>query len=222
MTFAKSLSFAAPFVLALAFMGQNAQTYAGVVAAEEATKLLAKSMSMEDKCKFLSAAQHEELSGFVAKAEIAMVAKSSTEKAKALIATGRALGRSATCSDQDHEDVIDIIAAAQQASANLAQPAKPAATPVKSNPPAPVKPEAKKPVLVSVPTPVRGSLGQYAAMTEHYYKARRCNSMTFASISGLYKNVVATHHNVVASFGVSAVRAVMQKSETKANAARCS
>ena len=85
------------------------------IAAEQATQLLARSQALEEKCKFLTAAQREELSAFVAKAEVAMVAKSSVNSTKSLITIGRAQGKSATCTDAERADLIDIISAAQQA-----------------------------------------------------------------------------------------------------------
>ena len=198
------------------------------IAAEQATQLLARSQSLEEKCKFLSAAQRDELSAFVAKAEVAMVARSSVKATKALINVGRAQGKAAACNDTERADIIDIISAAQQATSRKIQmvqttaPAKPIALATKIEKPKPLFSVIKKPIVETKSEPIKSGLDQYAQLTQRYYLARRCNSMSYGSINSLYKNVVSTHRSVVASFGVPAVRAVMQQSEHKASATHCS
>ncbi len=223
------ISFVSPLLITIAFMAHQSQGFAAVIGAEEATKLLAKSQSVEEKCKFLTASQHDELSAFVAKAEIAMVAKSSTANAKSIIAAGRASGQNASCSDFELAEIIDIIGAAHQATSATAQasPSPTSATqrvvPKKtmvSEIPA-SKPIEKTQKLIDLRTPQTAGLSRYEALTQRYYLARRCKTMTYGSITGLYKDVVSIHKNVVASYGVSAVRAVMSKSESKANASSC-
>jgi hypothetical protein len=201
--------------------------FAEPIAAEQATQLLARSQAMEEKCKFLTSVQRDELSAFVAKAEVAMVAKSSVKATKALISNGRAKAAGASCNDAERADIVDIISAAQQAISRKVQivqapvPNKPIVVATQIEKPKPVTAILKKPVDVK-PSPVKSGLSQYAQLTQRYYLARRCNSMSSGSINSLYKNVVSTHRSVVASFGVPAVRAVMQQSENQANGARCS
>jgi hypothetical protein len=198
------------------------------IAAEQATQLLARSQSLEEKCKFLLPAQRDELSAFVAKAEVAMVARSSVKATKALINVGRAQGKAAACNDAERADVVDIISAAQQATSRKIQmvqttvPNKPITLATTIEKPKPIFSVYKKPIVETKPEPIKSGLGQYAQLTQRYYLARRCNSMSYGSINSLYKNVVSTHRLVVASFGVPAVRAVMQQSEHQANAAHCS
>ena len=196
------------------------------IAAEQATQLLARSQAIEERCKFLTSVQRDELSAFVAKAELAMVARSSVNSAKALISSGRAQAVGALCNNAEHAEIVDIISAAQQATSHQVQTAAlqtpttqaVAATQIEKS--KPVISILKNPVDVKL-APVKSGLGQYAQLTQRYYLARRCNSMSFSSINSLYRTVVSTHRNVVASFGVPAVRAVMQQSEHQASAAHC-
>jgi hypothetical protein len=197
------------------------------IAAEQATQLLARSQSLEEKCKFLLPAQRDELSAFVAKAEVAMVARSSVKATKALINVGRAQGKAAACNDAERADVVDIISAAQQATSRKIQmvqttvPSKPITLATTIEKTKPLFSVFKKPIVETKPEPIKSGLGQYAQLTQRYYLARRCNSMSYGSINSLYKNVVSTHRLVVASFGVPAVRAVMQQSEHQANTTHC-
>jgi hypothetical protein len=224
MTFAKRVMLLTPLYLAVTF-----SAHAETVGAQQATQLLARSQALEEKCHFLSASQHEELSTYVAKAEVAMVAKSSAETTKAIMTSGRAQGKAAACNDNERADIINIMGAAQQAMsqaqvASVEQPAQPRqmlpAPAVK-----PVKLSMAKDLKLAPPklprSAAKGALGQYAALTERYYLARRCNSLSYGAINGLYRNVVSSHGQVVSSFGVPAVRAVMLQSESRANASSC-
>ncbi len=216
------------FLLTTLTMAMPLTASAEPIAAEQATQLLARSQALEEKCKFLSAAQRDELSAFVAKAEVAMVARSSVKATKTLISVGRAQGNAAACNDVERADIVDIISAAQQATSRKIQmvqttaPTKPIALATKIEKPKPLFSVFKKPIVETKSEPVQSGLGQYAQLTQRYYLARRCNSMSNAAINSLYKNVVSTHRNVVATFGVPAVRSVMQQSEHQANAAHCS
>ncbi len=195
------------------------QTLATTLAAEQATEMLARAQAIQQKCKFLTASQNEELSSFIAKAEIAMVSKSSTKFTKTIIANGRAQGQKAACSDVERADVIDVIIAAQQATAgNKAAESKP----VRIEKPILIIPATKKSTSEPKQKPAHADgLAQYAQLTKRYYLARRCNSMSMGSINSLYKSVVATHLNVVSNFGAPAVRNVMQQSEQSANQSSC-
>ena len=239
MKFVNRLALVTPLLVSFAFTAQQSAGFAAAIGAEEATKLLARSQSLEENCKFLTASQSDELAAFVAKAEIAMVAKSSAASAKSLIAEGRAQGRSAPCSDSEHADVVSIINAAHRATSNSAQmvakikpvlePVAPNTSPkkiavgfVKVDTPDRVKPIEKKAKIISARIVQSGGLSRYAALTQRYYLARKCNSMSFASITSLYKDVVATHKNAVASFGVPTVKSVMSQSASKATGLSCS
>lgn len=190
------------------------KTSAATLAAEQATEMLARAQAIQQKCKFLNASQHEALSSFVAKAEIAMVSKSSIKFTKATIANGRAQGQKATCSDIERADIIDVINAAQQATAGSKQ--------VRTEKPIQIIPVTKKSSAQPTQKPIRADgLAQYAQLTKRYYLARRCNSMSVSSINNLYKSVVATHRNVVTNFGVASVRNIMQQSEQRANQSSC-
>jgi hypothetical protein len=195
------------------------QASAATFAAEQATEMLARAHAVQQKCKFLTANQNEELSRFVARAEIAMVSKSSTKATKAIIANGRAQGQKAACSDTERTDILDILNAAQQASAGTRPPT---AKPVSIEKPRVAVVAVKKPTLEPVQKSVTtGGLAQYAQLTKRYYLARRCGSMSMSSINSLYRNVVATHRKVVSNFGVPAVRNIMQDSEQRANQSSC-
>jgi hypothetical protein len=199
----------------LAGFSAASQTYAATVAAAQATEMLARAYAVQQKCRFLNERQNEMLSSFVAKAEIAMVSQSSSKFTKSIIANGRNQGKKAICSSVERADSIDIINAAQQATART--------EPVKVKNSIRIIPAAKK----SAPQATQSYFGtnglaQYAQLTKRYYLARRCGSMSASAINTLYRSVVTRHRNVLSNFGVPAVRNIMQQSERSANQSSCS
>ncbi len=210
-----------PGVLALAGFASSAMSANG--GAEAAAQLLAKAKVADSKCHYLESADTEELSSLVARAEIALANQSDVAHTKSTMAAGRAAGQSANCSPEMKAEVESILSAARAASQAAgsdpvsSQPAEPTVTAVN---PQPAKATTAEPVQ-SKPH-ASGGLATYAAMTERYYRARRCNSMPRQAMNSFYQNVVATHHMMVKTYGVSAVAAVMHQSESTADHQGCS
>ena len=140
------------------------------------------------------------------------------------MAAGRAAGRSAACTDQMRAEVESVLSAARQASqmsgaaVNTEQTRSSSVT--ISSPPAPIPPNSEQ--LNSAPKhKISGGLETYAAMTERYYRARRCFSMPRNQMNSFYQEIVATHHVMVRTYGVKAVAAVMHQSESSADHQGC-
>jgi hypothetical protein len=230
---------ALPCVFAFAMSIQAASAENG--GAETAAKLLAKSQAADTKCHYLSSADHGDLASLVARAEVALAGQTDIAKTKRTMAVGREQGRSAKCDPAQAKDIADIIAAARAASQNTPQitaaapepqanvavansapsstvQPKPVVTP--ANPAAPVVARTKQTSPVSKPH-VSGGLEIYASMTERYYKARRCNSMSRWAMNSFYHQVVSTHYAMVKNYGVRAVADVMHQSESTANRQVC-
>ena len=187
---------------------------AETVGAEQATELLARSEALEAKCKFLTGAQHEDLSSFLARAEVALVAKTSVDTAKAVLARGRSAGQTATCSDAEHADMINVLAAATEASG-----AAPHRNMVAD------KPAATRPLILFERQPTKTyakpALQNYASMTLRYYLERRCNNMQPSAMASFYQNIVSTHKQVVAQFGAATIAPIMAESQARAAAMSC-
>ena len=139
-------------------LSANAET----IGAEMASKLLARSQALDSKCRFLDASQRDQLLGFVSKAEVALVSKSSVETSKSTFAAGHAEGLAASCSETEKTEMLSILAAASEASA--------AATPV-VNPVVAVA--TTEPQFATKSLKIKGALSQYAAITAKYYLALR-------------------------------------------------
>ena len=227
------------------FMGTlNAVAFAEPVTPEQATELLAKSQTIDSKCSFLNTAAHNDLSHFVARAEIALATQQSVATASAALARGKALGKAATCGDAERVEVSGILAAAKSASLQApqsmpqvaavepqpvatleppidqsAEPGMLAAVEVKPRlSGAPVKKVAVKPLKLNL---AKG-LGSYVNLTQRYYLERRCGSMGSHAIAALYQNVVATHNRTLQAFGRASTAAAMHRAEALAATQSCS
>jgi hypothetical protein len=221
------------------FLAVQPPAYAVELAAEQATELLARSQALNEKCNFFNSVDRDELSGYAARAELALARRESVDITKQILARGRSAAKTTPCSETERAGISEILATAREAAAMAAAAPKPkAAAPVEKVQvaqvvmrPAPVtksKPDKLR-VLVNVEAepPKKmlrkqvAGLNQYANITERYFTARRCGTMSARAISNFYQTVVASHKQVVSNFGRAAVADVMQQSESKANARSC-
>jgi hypothetical protein len=205
-----------PFILSANILfGMQSQAMATELPAEQATELLAKSQALDAKCKFLSNAERDDLASFVARAELSLAQRESVALTKQALARGYKAGNSATCSAAEHTDILNILVAARTAVAQaphvMIQPKKIRTSTKVETAPHNVSPPQSN-----------ASLASYAKMTQTYYLARRCGSMSPRAISNFYRTIVRTHNKVLSSFGRAAVASVMQQSESKAGTQRCS
>ncbi len=216
---------------ATAMLSTQQQAFADDAQAQQAIKLLARSESLDLKCNFLKSADRDELTALMARAELAMAKRTSVDITKSAMAIGHASGKNATCTDAEHADLNVILSSAKQAAAQVSVPPvqeqvaaivppKPAAQPLKP-PRIKVILNAEAASEPKIKSPTKAGLAQYASLTERYYLARRCGSMSAREISGFYQTVINTHQAVLSTFGRNAVATVMQQSETKANAQSC-
>ena len=216
------LSIAVPGLLALLIF--VSPTLAQTVGASTAAQLLAKTQVVDSKCHYLGSSQHDELSSLVAKAEVALASQSDVATTKSTMAAGRASGRSAVCSDVLKAEVESVLSAALQASQMSGSAVNPeqarGSTVTISSQPTPNL-QTSEPAIAVPKRKFIGGLETYAAMTERYYKARRCFSMPRNQMNSFYQEVVATHQVMVKTYGIKAVATVMHQSESSADHQAC-
>jgi hypothetical protein len=219
-----------PIIIAgLFLLGLQPQAYANDGVAELAASLLAKTQAADAKCKFLSKAEHDEISIFVARAEVALASRESISATKLALSRGAAAGRQVQCDAAERADISNVLSAARAAVSPAparAAPAKPLSPKVIVQAAAKVEPAATKPKKTMVMSETisvkkQSGLKAYASLTERYYLARRCGNMSQRQIANFYQSVVNTHHQVLSSFGRGAVANVMHQSESKASGKSC-
>jgi hypothetical protein len=134
-------------LIALAVPSLASNTPAG-----DAMQALAKSMAIDGKCNFLSRADHDKLSIFLARAELSLAQKESVTAAKSALAAGRSAAAGTTCAETDRADITSIYEGAKMASVRKPVLPAPAVSPAEPVPEPQVA--AAPPVKVEVPVAI--------------------------------------------------------------------
>jgi hypothetical protein len=185
----------------------------------EAVALLAKTKYSDAKCRYLSEADHEELSDYVAKGEIAAAEHEGVSAAKSAIAAGRVKGEAALCGPESRAEVEETLRAAREAivTAQLRSSIAPEAA---SSGQSRLAGRTKSLGNQSL-TAEADRLALYRQQATAYYIERRCGHLSYKEAAGFWQRIVARHKIVLARYGAGAVRAALQKAEAAASARRC-
>ena len=219
-----------PFI-ATAFCSINpakAETFTPIAAIE----LLSKSKASDAKCRYLAGDESQELSDYLARAEIAAATQTSVAETQAAITTGRAAGSASLCGPQSLADVRATLNAAREAMASLASVEETAEKePVAA--PEPVKVIAKAPEqkvksvrLLKAATAAKkqtqpGSLNTYAAAAIGYYVDQRCHHLSASQVRRYYAGILRRHHSALAATGKKAVGDMLRNAEARAGTVSC-
>jgi outer membrane biosynthesis protein TonB len=215
----------------------------------EATTLLSKSHALNLKCNILGDADGQQLRDFVARAEISLAEKVSVAVARKAIASGRADAQTATCDDASRKMVGDVLAAAKTAvetpviAEKPAEPEKPETTALAVAEPAPAAPKViakpAKPIsLIKPRTPpvqvkpttttksvkplkAKPGLQAYAQVAETYYAALKCRDLSRGKMQRLYKTVLASHQQALASNRPGDIKAMLRNAEARGGSRSC-
>ncbi len=215
----------------------------------EATMLLSKSHALNLKCNILGDADGQQLRDFVARAEISLAEKVSVAVARKAIASGRADAQTATCDDASRKMVGDVLAAAKTAvetsviAEKPVEPEKPETTALAVAEAAPAAPKViakpAKPIsLIKPRTPLeqvkpttatksvkplkaKPGLQAYAQVAEIYYAALKCRDLSRGKMQRLYKTVLASHQQALASNRSGDIKAMLRNAEARAGSRSC-
>ncbi len=180
---------------------------AETVGIERALELLAKSAVVDSKCKVLTVSERDELSTYVAKAEIAAAEKTTLKVTRSALSAGKKQGQAATCGTGASYEVKQTLVAAREAID--------AATQQESEPS-----EAVAAVLAPAPA-AKNTLSAFEEVIEVYFLERRCTYLSKRKINQFYKAVVRNHGVAVSEFGKPAVSKVMKAAEARSNYQSC-
>jgi hypothetical protein len=98
-----------------ALVAFNAPGQAAALSPEKATELLAKAWMVDNRCDVLGKEDRDDLTQFVARAEISVAEKVSVKAAQSAIAQGREQGKSIACDSASADMVRDVLNAARTA-----------------------------------------------------------------------------------------------------------
>lgn len=209
---------AAPLLMMQLAVPAKAET----VAVNEAVRLLAKARAADLKCEIFNADERDELSSYVARAEVAAVERGTVTAAQTALKQGGAEGEAAPCGGVLAKEARDTLAAARKAIAAADASEDDQAAEEPGPLPSKAKIEtAQKPKLEDTPLKQEGLMARYAAAAEAYYVERRCTYLSRREVGEFYAAIVSNHRAAVKRFGVSAVKAAIAKAESRAARQRC-
>ena len=179
---------------------------AETVGIERALELLAKSAVVDNKCNVLTVSERDELSTYVAKAEVAAAEKTTLDVTRSALSAGKKQGQAATCGTEASYEVKQTLVAAREAIN---------AAPEESEP-------SEAVAAVRAPAPAaKNSLSAFEEVIEVYFLERRCTYLSRRKINLFYKAVVRNHGAAVSEFGKPAVSKVMKAAEARSNYQSC-
>jgi hypothetical protein len=179
--------------------------FAETVGIGRALELLAKSAVVDKKCNVLTVSERDELSTYVAKAEVAAVEKTTLDVTRSALSAGKKQGQAASCGTEASGEVRQTLVAAREAISAAAQEEGNQAEPV---------------AAVQAPT-AKNNLSAFGEVIEVYFLERRCGYLSKRKINSFYKAVVRNHYAAVSEFGKPAVSKVMKAAEARSNYQRC-
>jgi hypothetical protein len=180
---------------------------AETVGMERALELLAKSKVVDGKCNVLTMSEREELSSYVARAEVAAAEKTTLEVTRSALDSGKSQGQDTPCGAEASQEVRDTLAAARVA---IKTAEKTSGAMVAEEPPSATQPVWSKPDLAT-----------YSRVMETYFVERRCAYLSQRKVNAYYKAVVKVHKTVIAEFGKAAVAKLMKSAEARSNYQSC-
>jgi hypothetical protein len=183
----------------------------------DALELLAKASAVDAKCKVLPSSGHDELNGYLARAEIATTARYSVDDAKQAISLGRSSGDVAPCSPTAGDEVQATLAAAREAMVEVQS----RSSPVRAKRVASLT-SPKETVQPDRPDKrASGALGLYGRSAMAYYVERRCRHLSSGETRDFWHRIVESYRKVVNVYGAEAVARVQGRAEADADTLDC-
>lgn len=175
----------------------------------DAVVVLARSESIDAKCRYLSSHEHDELNDYVAKAEVAAARLDGAARASSAVRTGLAAGKSASCNRESEIIVRATMDAARRA----------IATTVTAHP-ASVTPQGQRAQKRASVSNLPGSVVTYSRLAAAYYVERRCQHLSHAQAVDFWKRIVRMHNYVLTSQGPDALSAAKSRAIAHAKTQR--
>ena len=223
------LAYMVPVAAASWFIGTSAMTASASqdVGPTKAVQLLSTSRTLDEKCKYLNSDEHQELSDYLARAEIVAAGREGSGKAQGAVKTGAQRGAAMGCGNESEIIVRATMDAARRAIDHARAQAKVQKAAVQK----PAKLEKKKQRSTSdsrkkiARQPAKslsGGLRSYSQQAAAYYVERRCRHLSQGQAMKFWRKIVAKHNVLIERHGPDAVRAAKNAAISKSRASgRC-
>jgi hypothetical protein len=182
----------------------------------ETARLLARVEAIDGRCRYLSPADHDMLKTFVARAEVAAAGEGGPQEASEAVASGRAEGGNAACSDESARLVRAAYASAQSAASGTRRGQAAVAAPTFRQMPPP-----RNRQMEVWPGTGGDAINRYARRLEAYYLNLRCRYLTRPDAVRFWQSIVQDQRNAARESGPQAVAAVQQRARAVASRAWC-
>ena len=204
------LALSLPIAVASWMIGTNAMTAAASqnIGASKATQLLARSRAVDKKCTFLTTSEHQELSDYLAKAEISAARRESVKGARGAVKRGNSQGLSMSCNNDSEIVVRATMDAARRAMHAVRT----------SNRTAAKKRTTKRAVVRQASVKLGGGLKRYSNQAAAYYVERRCRHLPKKQTMNFWRKIVSQHHQMIDRHGPDAVRVAKNKAIARSQA----
>lgn len=181
----------------------------------DALRLLAKSRAADGKCRVLAPGEAEELSGYLARAEVAAASRQSVGEVKSAISLGKTLGGSASCSANTSDEIKATLDAARQAMASVTPSRLAQEDEVASE--ETIAPDRR----IRAPRPRNSSLAGYGRQAFAYFVERRCEYLSHRDVRAFWAAVVREHRAALSAYGRRAVVRTVKQAEAEAGQMEC-
>lgn len=188
-----------------------------VITQIDALRLIAKSRAADGKCRVLAPGEAEELSGYLARAEIAATGRQSVGEVRSAISLGKTLGGSAACTATTSDEIKATLEAARQAMAAAVTPSLRVAEEGDVARQETVVPER----TIRAPRLRHSSLAGYGRQAFAYFVERRCEYLSHRDARAFWAAVVREHRAALSAYGRRAVVRTVKQAEAEAIRVEC-
>lgn len=188
-------------------------SHAETLSQMDALRLLAKSKAADAKCRILPSGDADELSSYLARAEVAATQRGSVQDAQGTIAVGKALGETAACDGRTAQEVTDTLDASRRAMAAVedARTARQQSA-TNSN-----RTQSENSLSARLPVTIK----EYRQQAFAYYLERRCRHLSSRQARSFWSSIVRQHKAALRNDGGKAVAAALRNAEGTADNMSC-
>ena len=183
---------------------------ASTLSVEQGLHVLAKSKATDSKCGFLASSERRELSGYLARAEVASQTMIGGSTVNAAIANGRAAGKAAKCGSGARQDVEETLVAARLAVAQ-ADGIRPARL---RQPDKPEKTNSHGQIAPATPA-------EYRTLTQPYFVDLRCKQLGGRKARLYYEALQELQKASIAKHGTAAIAGAQARTRKVAQGITC-
>lgn len=229
----KPLLISIPLILVWALL-LTKPAFAEQLGPADATEHLAKARATDAKCKFLAETDHEELSGYAARAEVVVASKEGVDVATSAVKTGELAGEVMPCNPDSERLVRSSLDAGRQAasssrSAAVAEPESEPRAPARLDPNASqiiggIGNDAEaRPGSYSLfeASQSRRSLARYRHEATAYYLELKCRHLRDRQVREFWDMIVLKHEAMLQAYGGRRVMRARMEAENVAARRAC-